>query len=282
MSTPSASSASATSRSRSVAWTLRPAVSRWTDASRSRRWTGPCVASEALGLRERHPRGDAANAAGRGHDAVVGPSPGEIAIAKRALEERRGAAGRDRAAARPAGSGRAARPQSHGSRRGARHAAACAPASPSPLRRWRPATSTSRRHQPRRRQRNGSTSRTACTRPGRIVSEVSAMSPDRRRSPSADSASVKRYSWLKRRQTSVAAAMSRRDRRRPPPKPRRTARRRRRRSIRSGSPTDTKPTSLRRIDPTSRPVGTEVSTRSSCAVGARSASPAAASGSTAP
>ena len=49
--------------------------------------------------------------------------------------------------------------------------------------------------------------RTACTRPGRIVSDVSAMRPDRRRSPSGASARVKWYSWLKRRQKSVAPAM---------------------------------------------------------------------------
>ena len=52
-----------------------------------------------------------------------------------------------------------------------RTARSCRPVDPaSPRRRCRPARSTSRRHHPRRRQSSGSTIRTACTRPGRIVS----------------------------------------------------------------------------------------------------------------
>ena len=43
--------------------------------------------------------------------------------------------------------------------------------------------------------------------PGRIVSAFSATRPDRRRSPSGAAASVSLYSWLKRRQTSVATAI---------------------------------------------------------------------------
>ena len=50
--------------------------------------------------------------------------------------------------------------------------------------------------------------RTAWTRPGRIVSDVSAISPPPSRRPSWSSVTVSRYSWLNRRQVTATTPIS--------------------------------------------------------------------------
>ena len=81
-------SASARSRSRRLACTLRPAVSTWIVTSRSRRCTGPStrrrLCTFSSGTHARH----APEPAARRHDVRVVAAPRQVAVAQRALPPR--------------------------------------------------------------------------------------------------------------------------------------------------------------------------------------------------